>query len=352
MIKTNRKTISLVIPILNEEGNIERLYETVNSVVAPLRERYEFEFVFTDNHSTDRSIEILRNLATRDSQVRVLRFSRNFGFQRSILTGFLNATGDAAIQLDCDLQDPPALIVKFLEEWQNGAHVVYGVRRRRREGGLITFARKAFYRLINFLSEHPIPVDAGDFRLLDRRIIEELRLLDDANPYLRGTVAGLGFRQVGIPYDRDARVAGESKFNFNELQKLAFDGILNHSTKPLRLATYCSLAIFLAVLIVIGVYCVARFTVGADWPAGFTTLTVLVLISTGLNALFFGIMGEYIGRIYRQVKRTPLTIVEESHNALAEEPAVLSLERIQRCPEPMALERIQRCQEPMALELS
>jgi dolichol-phosphate mannosyltransferase len=179
---------------------------------------------------------------------------------------------------------------------------------------MITALRKVFYRVINSLSEHPLPIDAGDFRLVDRRIIEELRKTNDATPYLRGKIATLGFKQIGIPYDRDARLHGESKFSFSDLTRLAVDGILNHSTAPLRLATYCSQLIFLGALAVIAVYCLGRLTVGRDWPAGFTTLSALVLLSTSLNALFFGIMGEYIGRIYRQVKQTPLTIVEDSVN--------------------------------------
>ena len=306
--------ISIIVPVLNEEQNIHRLYTTVNETLAPLASRYDVEFIFTDNHSTDNSYELLRGLAEKDQRVHVIRFSRNFGFQASIMTGYLNAQGDAAIQLDCDLQDPPAMIHEFIQHWEQGYKVVYGVRKKRKEGWLVTMLRKVFYRVINALSEHPLPIDAGDFRLVDRRIIEELRKTNEATPYLRGKIATMGFRQIGIPYDRDARTHGESKFRFSDLMRLAVDGILNHSIAPLRLATYCSQLIFLGAMAVIAVYCVGRLTVGRDWPAGFTTLSALVLLSTSLNALFFGIMGEYIGRIYRQVKQAPLTIVEDSFN--------------------------------------
>jgi dolichol-phosphate mannosyltransferase len=310
--------VSIVVPVLNEDANIRRLYETVRATLDPMREEYDFEIVFTDNHSTDRSFELLSELASEDLRVRVLRFSRNFGYQASIMTGYLNARGDVVVQLDCDLQDPPGMIVEFLDKWKAGYQVVYGVRRSRQEGFAITAARKAFYRIVNVMSEHPLPLDAGDFRLVDRRIVEELRKIEDATPYLRGMIATMGFRQLGIPYDRDARSAGESKFGWRDLTRLAVDGILNHSTMPLRLATYCSQLIFVVAVVVMAVYGVARMTIGRDWPAGFTTLSVLILVSTSLNALFFGIMGEYIGRIYRQVKKQPLTIVEDRRDPYTE----------------------------------
>jgi dolichol-phosphate mannosyltransferase len=306
-----RPLITLVIPVLNEEQNIERLHATVLATMAPVADRYDLEFLFTDNHSTDRSFDILEQLAARDARIRVLRFSRNFGYQRSILTGYLNASGDAVIQLDCDLQDPPAMILEFRRRWEEGYHVVYGVRSRRAEGWGITVLRKVFYRAINWLSEHPLPVDAGDFRLVDRRIVEELRRHDDANPYLRGIIATMGFRQLGVQYSRDARQFGESKFRFRQLMQLALDGIAGHSLVPLRIATYLSQAIFVVACLVIGVFAVARLTPGNEWPAGFATLAVLVLISTSINALLLGIQGEYIGRILRQVQHHPLTIVEK-----------------------------------------
>jgi len=314
MSRSARPLISIVVPVLNEEQNIERLYSTVEQTLAAVADRYDWEYVFTDNHSTDRSFQVLQSLASSDSRVRVLRFSRNFGYQRSILTGYLNASGDALVQLDCDLQDPPSMILEFLRKWEDGYHVVYGSRRRRKEGFVITCVRKVFYRFINFLSEHPLPVDAGDFRLVDRRIVEELRQIDDATPYLRGLIATLGFRQLGIPYDRDPRKFGETKFALSDLVRLAMDGIANHSTVPLRLATYMSQAFLLLAILIIAGYSIGRITIGGHWPAGFATLAVLILFSTSVNALIAGIQGEYIGRIYRQVQKRPLSIVEASVN--------------------------------------
>jgi glycosyltransferase involved in cell wall biosynthesis len=307
---TPKPLISIVVPVYNEEPNIFPFYERITPILAALEERFRFEFVFTDNHSVDRTYALLAQLAGRDSRVRVFRFSKNFGFQRSILTGYTRCRGDAAIQLDVDLQDPPELIETFLNRWQAGADVVYGVRIQRQEGWGITTARSIFYRLVDTLSEERLPVDAGDFRLISRRVIDPLCAYRDASPYLRGTIATLGFEQVGIEYARSARQHGESKFPFSKLMSLALDGILNHSTVPLRFATYFGMATSLITLVMMAGYAVTRLLFGAQWPAGFTTLAALVLISISINAMLLGIIGEYLGRMYRQVREGPLTIVE------------------------------------------
>jgi dolichol-phosphate mannosyltransferase len=308
---SSRSLISVCVPVFNEEQNIEPLYETVMSVMATVAHRYDVELVFTDNHSTDRTFSVIAELAKRDPRVRGLRFSRNFGFQRSIFTAYMNARGKAAVQIDCDLQDPPALILEFLRKWEEGYHVVYGVRRSREEGWWINSVRRLFYRLINLLSEDDLPLDAGDFRLVDRSVLDELRKTDDYQPYLRGTIAALGFEQVGIPYDRASRQRGESKFSFAEMLGLALDGILNHSVVPLRLSTYLGLGISVGTLLGTLAYLIGRIFLGKDWPPGFATLIIAVLLSLSLNAMFLGIIGEYLGRIYRQIKRRPLTIVEQ-----------------------------------------
>jgi polyisoprenyl-phosphate glycosyltransferase len=308
---TGRKLISIVVPVYNEEGNIEPLYGAVNEVFAGIAERYDHEFVFTDNRSEDQTFAELTRLAGRDPRVRVFRFSRNFGFQRSIYTGYMQARGDAAVQIDCDLQDPPALIREFLREWEAGNKVVYGIRRGRKEGWFITAVRKVFYRLIDRLSEDRLPHDAGDFRLVDRCVIDVLCRIEDHKPYLRGTLATLGFDQKGIAYDREGRQRGESKFKFRDLMGLALDGILSHSTVPLRMATYTGLVISVVTFLAIVGYVIGRLVVGSDWPMGFATTTILILLSLSLNALFLGVIGEYVGRIYQQVRNRPLTIIEE-----------------------------------------
>ena len=204
----------------------------------------------------------------------------------------------------------PELIAVFPGKWLEGADVVYGVRVQRAEGFGITAARSVFYRLIDMLSEEKLPVDAGDFRLISRRIIDLLCRYRDANPYLRGTIATLGFKQVGVEYVRQAREHGKSKFPFSKLVSLAIDGILNHSTLPLRFATYFGLAVSVGTLAAIAVYVVLKLALHADWPAGFTTLAALILLSISVNAMLLGIIGEYLGRMYRQVREAPITIIE------------------------------------------
>jgi len=307
----DRPLISIVVPVFNEETNIGPFYAAVTAVTATLEGAYRFEFVFTDNHSTDSTFSLLRELAEKDRRVAAYRFSRNFGFQRSIMTGYSRARGDAAIQLDVDLQDPPELISRFLEEWRAGADVVYGVRVKRQESRITNLQRVLFYRLIDKLSEDKIPLDAGDFRLISRRVIDLLKSFEDAQPYLRGTIATLGFKQVGIPYSRNARVRGESKFPFSKLVALAVDGILNHSVVPLRLSTYFGLIVSVLTLLSFVGYTVAKLLVRSEWPAGFATLAALGLASISINAMLLGIIGEYLGRMYRQLKKQPLTIIEE-----------------------------------------
>jgi len=313
---TRRRLISICVPVFNEESNIEPLYAALLPIMEPLSERYDFELVFTDNHSSDRTFDVLERLAQRDVRVRAIRFSRNFGFQRSIATGYANARGDAAIQIDCDLQDPPSLIPEFVAKWEQGYKVVYGIRSSRRESWWMNIVRRMFYRIIDSLSEDELPLDAGDFRLIDRCVLDELQKYEDNQPYLRGTIAALGFDQIGVPYDRAERQRGESKFSFGELIGLALDGILNHSVVPLRIATY--LGLIISVLTFLGIlgYGIGRLFLSKNWPPGFATIIVLILGSLSLNALFLGVIGEYLGRIYRQVKRRPLTIIERELNAI------------------------------------
>lgn len=310
MPETDKKLITITIPVLNEEDNIFPFYEAVCHAIEPLSERYRFEFLFTDNHSTDGTFEKLSLLAEADDRIRVLRFSRNYGFQRSVYTGLVNACGDAAIQIDCDLQDPPEMVLRFIDKWEQGYQNVFGIRSSRQENRLKSGMRSFFYRLIDILSEDHLPRDAGDFRLVDRKILEALKQCDDYQPYLRGEIAAMGFRQVGIEYERPDRQLGKSKFSTRDMTKLAVDGILNHSIVPLRIATFIGLIV--SVLTFLGVigYLIGKFYFGADWPAGFATTTVLILLAISLNALFLGIIGEYLGRMYQQVKKRPLVIIE------------------------------------------
>lgn len=300
--------LSICVPVYNEWDNLDAFYKRISTFFSN-EPNYKFELLFTDNHSTDGTFEKLADLAAEDPRIRIIRFSKNFGFQKSIMTNYLNARGSAAIQIDCDLQDPPEMISQFIRKWEQGFKVVYGIRRSRPESRFLHFLRKTFYRFLDALSEDDLPHDAGDFRLIDRCIIEELKRTQDGHPYIRGLIATMGFKQIGIPYDRDNRHAGESKFNTRQLLGLAFDGILQHSTIPLRIATFTGLFIsFLAMLGAI-YYFIARLTHN-DWPRGLASNSILILFNLGMNAIFLGIMGEYIGKIYKNVKNQPFTIIE------------------------------------------
>lgn len=306
----NKKLISLVVPVLNEAENVLHFYETVSQVIAPLETQYDFEFIFTDNHSTDNTFELLQGLAKKDARINVYRFSRNFGYQRSILTGYAKAKGDALIQIDCDLQDPPTMIKEFIEAWEEGNKVVYGVRLTRKENIFISTIRKIFYRLIDAMCDYKLPHDAGDFRLVDRFVVNELIKTNNFAPYLRGDIAYIGYQQKGIHYHRESRRNGVSKFAMSDLFKLAFDGIISHSILPLRIATYCGLFIALSTFLFSFICIVAHYFGGAAWPRGFATTTVLILFSISLNASFLGIIGEYVGRIYNQVVQRSLVVIE------------------------------------------
>lgn len=307
---TDTKLISIIVPVLNEQDNLAALLDRVAAVFKPLSARYDYEVVFTDNHSSDATFSRIVALAANEPRIRAYRFSRNFGYQRSILEGYRRCRGVAAIQLDCDLQDPPELIATFLELWEAGNKVVYGVRTARKEHMLLARARHAFYYIVNALSEDDLPLDAGDFRLVDRCVIDVLRRLDDAQPYLRGAIAAMGFAQVGVPYGRDERTSGESKFNLHQLLGLSLDGILNHSVVPLRIATYTGLTVAIVAVLGTLAFIAGKLALGAAWPPGFATTTILIILGIALNALFLGVIGEYLGRIYKQVKRGPNTLIE------------------------------------------
>ena len=310
-----KKLISFVVPVFNEQENIEPFLDALNAEIADLSDRYNFEILFTDNHSTDDTFKTLSARAEKDKRIRVIRFSRNFGYQRSILTAYSNARGDAAVQLDCDLQDPPSLVREFLKLWEEGNAVVYGIRRSRKEGWLLHTARRIFYRMVDSLSDIDLPHHAGDFRLVDRRILDLMMTSQDRNPYLRGMIARFGFKQAGVPYDRESRKRGVSKFSPSEYFAIAFDGIVSQSVIPLRLATYTGLIIAMVTFLAILVYSLGRSLFGATWPPGFATQTTLILFGISINALFLGIIGEYVARIYQQSVKGPISIIEKTINS-------------------------------------
>ncbi|MDP2939772.1 MAG: glycosyltransferase family 2 protein [Candidatus Omnitrophota bacterium] len=308
------KKISVLVPVFNEEENVVNTYNALKQLLEDVKSRYDHEIIFTDNHSTDKTFTLLQTLAHTDKRLKAVSFSKNFGYQRSIYTAYLLSSGDAVIQIDCDLQDPPSMITEFIKKWEEGYAVVYGIRKCRREFWLMNIIRKLFYRLIAFLSEDNLPYDAGDFRLVDKKIVDELRKINDCSPYIRGLIASFGFEQIGIPYERAKRKKGKSKFKFIELLELAMDGIANHSIIPLRLATYFGLCTFISAFSLLLLSVIGRVFFTQYFPRGFATTTVLILFSLGLNAFFLGIIGEYIGRMYKQVKSHPIAIIDKMIN--------------------------------------
>lgn len=304
--------ISIAIPVLNEAENIAPLMERL-IVVAAEMPQYDFEFLFSDNDSSDSTWEKICEHAQSDSRVKGILFSKNVGFQNSILENFRNCKGNAIVQIDADLQDPPELIPKFLEEWQRGAEVVYGRRVIRKENLFISGVRRFGYRLIDLMSDSGITRDAGDFRLIDRKVADAVLRQNLVNPYLRGVISSLGFKQVGIDYSRSAREIGQSKFPLRRVFSLGFSAIINHSVFPLRLATYLG-GFTLVVSILNGVYAFIAHFKNPDLPAGFTTTQLYLLASIGLNSLFLGIIGEYISRIYRILTNAERPIISKSIN--------------------------------------
>ena len=308
------RLITVVVPVFNEEANVRRAYEAVSAVFAGLADRFELELLFADNHSTDRTFAEIEALAAADPRVRAIRYTRNFGFQRSLLTAYRHARGAAAIQLDCDLQDPPGLFPRFLELWEAGHDVVVGVRHGRPEGWLLRRARRWCYRLLDSLSEDNLTRDAGDFRLVDRRILDQLKRIDEQTPYVRGLVSSLAARQAEVPYDRATRQHGESKFPLRRLIGFAINGLFGHSLAPLRFIAWAGLVVSALTFLLALAYLAQWSFFGRDWPPGFATTTLLILLGIGLNGIFMGVIGEYVGRIYLQVRGRPLVVIERALN--------------------------------------
>lgn len=315
--------LSIVIPIFNEEECLNTLYRRLTDA-APLWKE-DYEIVLVDDGSSDRSLEIMVGIAARDSRVRVVQLSRNFGHQAAISAGIHEARGNVVAIMDGDLQDPPEELPRFLEKWREGYEVVYAIRTKRKEALPKRLAYSVFYRMLSFISELDIPLDSGDFCLMDRRVVDALKHeLPENIRFVRGLRAYAGFRQIGVAYERDARLAGEVKYTFVRLMKLAADGIFGFSVLPLRMATYCGLFIsflsFCSGMFFI-VHRIFRFKIFGHSPEdtpGLASLAVGIFFLGGIMLCFMGILGEYIGRIYIEVKRRPTYIIEAVHEGASE----------------------------------
>ncbi len=301
-------TLSVVIPIFNEEETLSRLYDRLSSALVATGET--FEVLFVNDGSRDRSESMLREFHARDPRFKSIHFSRNFGHQTAITCGIDHARGKAVVVMDGDLQDPPEVLPDLLARWRDGYEVVYAVRQKRKEGVVKRAAYKAFYWLLRKVSYLDIPLDSGDFSLIDRRVVDILASMPERNRFVRGLRTWAGFRQIGYEYAREARFAGESKYNLAKLMKLAFDGLVSYSYVPLRLVSNVGLLVSLTALVYMGYLLVARMFGGTPIE-GWTSTVVILLFLGGVQLLSLGVIGEYVGRIFEEVKHRPHYVVRE-----------------------------------------
>ena len=304
--------ISVVIPCYNEAAVLREAHRRLAEVAAKIPAA-QFEFIYVDDGSSDDTAALLHALSEEDERVRCIRLSRNFGQQVATTAGLEHARGDAVMIIDADLQDPPELIEQMYERWREGYHVAYGERiERAGETRFKLWSATAFYRVVGRLSRVHIPADSGDFRLMDRKVVDALLRMPERDRFLRGMVSWVGFRQVAVPYRREARFAGETKYPLVKMVRFAADAIVSFSFAPLRLAVWTGF--FVLALALLGIlYAVALrfFFDPSHWVRGWASLFVAILFMGGVQLISLGIIGEYVGRIYGEVKQRPLYFVRE-----------------------------------------
>jgi len=307
--------VSIIVPCFNEEEVLPQLFSRLEAVAATWN--VDYEIVCVDDGSRDRTWVLLKAQHARDGRWRGVSFARNFGHQTAVSAGLYFARGDAVVVIDADLQDPPEEIARLLEKWREGYDVVYAVRKKRKEGPLKRICYWAFYRLMARLTEFEIPLDSGDFCLMSRRVATLISSMPERNRFVRGLRGWSGFRQIGLEYERAARAAGEPKYSLQKLFKLAFDGLVSFSALPLRLATYLGFWVsafaFFGVLFTLAqkVFAAQFAKIGLAPSTGFPTIVISVLFLGGIQLICLGILGEYIGRIYEEVKGRPLWVLRE-----------------------------------------
>ncbi len=302
--------LSLVVPCFNEADLLQETHSRLHATFADVP-GIDLEVIYVDDGSTDATLAMLKAVQANDNRTRVVSFSRNFGHQVAITAGLEHASGDAVVVMDADLQDPPEVVLAMLDRWRHGVDVAYGLRRQRHgETAFKRWSAKTFYRTINKISDTPIPLDTGDFRLMDRRVVDAILVMPERDRFVRGMVAWVGFRQEPVPYDRAARFAGNTKYPLSKMFRFATDGLLSFSLVPLRLASWLGFAT--AGLAVIGIlYAVGMRLLTDVWVPGWTLLFIALLFMGGVQLVFLGIIGEYLGRTYGEVKRRPLYVVRE-----------------------------------------
>lgn len=303
------KRLSLVVPMHNEAAGLEALFARLDATVGALG--LDLEIVCVDDGSRDDTFARLAARAAADPRLRLIGLTRNFGKEAALTAGLEAATGDLVVPIDADLQDPPELIAEFVALWEQGYDVVYGVRAdRTSDARMKRVSANAFYRLFNFLSDYPIPESTGDFRLMDRAVVEALKQLPERNRFMKGLFAWVGFRQVGVPYVRPARAAGATSWGYLKLFRFAVDGLTAFTTLPLKVWTGVGLAAALLALLFAGVIVVQVLVNGRDVP-GYASMMVVMLFGFALQLIALGVLGEYIGRMYQEVKGRPIYMVRE-----------------------------------------
>ena len=306
--------VSLVIPMYYEEQVVNECYKRVKNVLNSI-ENYEHEIIFINDGSKDGTMKLLEKIALEDKNVKVISFSRNFGHQAAVTAGLKETTGDAVVIIDADLQDPPELIPDMLKLWEEGNDVIYGKRKNRKgESAFKLLTAKMFYKTLNALSDVDIPEDTGDFRLVDRRVVETINNMPEHNKFLRGLFSWVGYKQYGYEYERQERFAGKTKYPLKKMLKLASNGIISFSVKPLKLVSILG---FIAICIsaIILVYALISYVFKLnDLSAGWTSLMVAITFFTGIQLLSLWIISEYIGKIYDDVKGRPQYLIDKKIN--------------------------------------
>ena len=307
------KKISIVIPMYNEHEIANMCYKRINEVIKQLN-NYEYEIIFINDGSKDNTQLILEEIAKEDKNVKILSFSRNFGHQAAVTAGIKYVTGDAIVIMDADLQDPPELIPDMLKLWEDGNEVIYGKRKARKGESLFKLmTAKMFYNTLNALSDVDIPKDTGDFRLVDRKVVDTINNLPEHNKFLRGLFSWVGFKQEAFEYERQERFAGKTKYPLKKMIKLASDGIISFSTKPLKIVGGLGIITILISLIIL-IYSLISYFTGHSAQAGWTSLIVTVTLLSGVQLLSLWIISEYIARIYDETKRRPEYIIDKKIN--------------------------------------
>jgi polyisoprenyl-phosphate glycosyltransferase len=305
-----KKSISYVFPIFNEDGNIERLYETMRHLLLKNTE-YTYELIFINDGSKDQSLNILRALQMMDDRITIIDFSRNFGHQMAVTAGLDYATGDAVIIMDSDLQDPPLVSFKLIKKWEQGYDVVYAQRRTRKDSLFKKLTADFFYRILQRLADIEIPRNTGDFRLLDRRVVDELKKMKEHDRFLRGMVSYIGFEQVAVQFDREERFAGETGYPLKKMLKFAADGIFSFSSAPLKLIRNVGFSIASLAFLGIAYAIFMKIFYPNITVSGWTFIVISILFMGGVQLVMLGVLGSYIGRIYTEAQNRPLYTVKD-----------------------------------------